>query len=62
MPEKLELFIVWNAEWDAPAAGVLRAITLRFCTLEDGVATCPLMLCAPKELLRVGAAEIPFVT
>jgi hypothetical protein len=45
---RLELFIVRTGKWEADAAGAVRAITLRFCTLEEGVATRPWELEAPR--------------
>jgi hypothetical protein len=48
--------------WEAAAAGVERATTLRFCTLADGVATRPCMLEAPMKLECVGEAFTPPAT
>jgi hypothetical protein len=56
-PRAIEpLFMVRAGECEAAAAGVPRAITLRFATLEEGVATCPPIFAAPSELARVGEA------
>ncbi len=56
-PRAIEpLFIVRDGECDAAAAGVVRAITLRFATLEEGVATCLPIFAAPSELARAGEA------
>lgn len=45
---RVELFMVRTGKWDADAAGAVRAITLRFCTLAEGVATRPWELEAPR--------------
>lgn len=58
---KLELFMVRYAECEAAAAGAVRATTLRFSMLRDGVATL-CMFAAPSALARVGVALIWFVT
>jgi len=47
---------------EVPAAGVVRAMTLRFSTLLDGRATLPRAFAAPSALVRVGASLIRFVT
>jgi hypothetical protein len=49
-------FMVRAGECAAAAAGVLRAITLRFCTRAEGVAMRPFRFAAPNELVREGAA------
>jgi hypothetical protein len=54
--KELDVFIVCTAECDAAAAGVLRAVTLRFSTRADGVATWLPMFAVPRELARVGEA------
>lgn len=46
--DKVAEFIVRTGMWEAAAAGVDRATTLRFCTLVEGVATRPCMFDAPK--------------
>jgi len=46
--EKEPEFIVRTGMWEAAAAGVDRATTLRFCTLAEGVATRPRVFDAPK--------------
>jgi len=48
--------MVWTGECAAAAAGVLRAMTLRFSTLEEGRDTLARMFEAPSELVRVGVA------
>ena len=45
---RVELFMVRAGRWEADAAGAVRAITLRFCTLAEGVATRPWELEAPR--------------
>ena len=47
---------------EAAAAGADGATTLRFCTLDDGVATRPCMLEAPRKLECVGEAFMPPAT
>lgn len=51
-----DVFIVRTEECEAAAAGVVRAITLRFSTFLEGVATFPRMLAEPRALARVGVA------
>jgi hypothetical protein len=46
--EKEPEFIVRTGMWEAAAAGVDRATTLRFCTLAEGVAMRPRVFDAPK--------------
>ena len=48
------VFIVWTGEWEAAAAGAVRAMTARFCTDEGGVEMWPRVFAAPKELCLVG--------
>jgi hypothetical protein len=48
--------------WDAPCAGAVRAITVRFWTAAGGVATCDLMFTAPSELCGTGLIPTEFVT
>jgi hypothetical protein len=48
------LLAMRTGAWEAPAAGDVRAITERFCTAEDGLDTCELILAAPSELCGVG--------
>jgi hypothetical protein len=55
-------FNVRTGMWEAAAAGVDRATTLRFCTLAEGVATRPCMLDAPRKLECVGEALMPPAT
>jgi len=45
---RVELFMVRAGRWEADAAGAVRATTLRFCTLAEGVATRPWELEAPR--------------
>lgn len=60
--EKEPEFMVCTGMWEAAAAGVERATTLRFCTLAEGVATRPCILDAPIKLECVGEALTPPVT
>jgi len=60
--EKPPEFMVRTGMCEAAAAGVERATTLRFCTLEDGVATRPCMFVAPMKLEWFGDALIPPAT
>lgn len=60
--EKAPEFKVRTGMCEAAAAGVERATTLRFCTLEEGVATRPCEFEAPKKLERFGDALIPPAT
>lgn len=53
--------MVRTAECDAAAAGLVRAITLRFSTPRDGVATLPRIFAAPRALARVGVAWMPLL-
>ena len=46
--EKEPEFMVRTGMWEAAAAGVDRATTLRFCTLAEGVAMRPRVFDAPK--------------
>ena len=62
LPEKDPEFMVRTGMCAAAAAGVERATTLRFCTLEEGVATRPCEFDAPKKLERFGDALIPPAT
>lgn len=45
---RVELFMVRTGRCEADAAGAVRAITLRFCTPAEGVATRPWELAAPR--------------
>jgi len=56
------LLIVCTGKWDAPAAGVVRAITARFCTADDGVLTRALAFAEPMKLCFVGEKEARFET
>jgi len=55
-------FIVRTGMREAAAAGVDRATTPRFCTLDEGVATRPCVFEAPKKLECVGEALTPPAT
>jgi hypothetical protein len=52
---------VRTGECEAAAAGVVRAITERFCTDADGVARA-VMFAAPSELCRPGVTEVRLLT
>jgi hypothetical protein len=60
-PNELE-FTVRTFSCAAAADGVVRAITLRFCTLAEGRATLLWALAAPNALEREGVALILLVT
>ena len=60
--EKEPEFMVRTGMCEAPAAGVERAITARFCTPSEGVATRPCMPEAPRKLACVGEALMPPAT
>jgi len=62
LAEKEPEFIVRTGMCEAAAAGVERATTLRFCTLEEGVATRPCEFDAPRKLEWFGDALIPPAT
>jgi hypothetical protein len=62
LAEKEPEFMVRTGMREAAAAGVERATTLRFWTLEEGVATRPCALDVPKKLERFGDALIPPAT
>jgi hypothetical protein len=56
------VFIVWTGMCDAPAPGVVRAMTERFSTAEGGRETLPLALTAPNALCLVGDTPRLLVT
>jgi hypothetical protein len=56
------VFIVWTGEWEAAAAGAVRAITERFWIADGGVATCARALAAPMALCFVGVKEARLLT
>jgi hypothetical protein len=56
------VFIVWTGVCEAPAAGVVRAITERFSTELGGRLTLPLALAAPSALCLVGEKPALLVT
>ena len=54
---KFWVFMVCTCAFPAPPAGVVRAITERFCMVEEGLATLLRRFCAPNELCRVGVTD-----
>src|SRR5260370_39961882 len=56
------LLMVRTGTCEAACAGAVRAITARFWTAADGVATCDLMFAEPSELCCVGLRPTELVT
>jgi hypothetical protein len=62
-PEVIALLLAMRTgAWEAPAAGAVRAITERFCTAVDGLATCEFTLAEPRVLCCVGLIPTELVT